>query len=113
MKRADRDQWCAALRSGDFLQGTHNLCRGVGTDVRPLSYCCLGVLCELHGILDGHGTARYGEDSSFAALPTQFRLAVGLEASYQAALILANDCGRKNFAAIADWIEQHVPVEES
>lgn len=45
MNRAVRDAWCAALRSGDYPQGT-----GALTRLRPdggRAYCCLGVLCDL------------------------------------------------------------------
>lgn len=40
-----RAAWATALRSGDYAQGTHALCRIVADGSRQ--YCCLGVLCEL------------------------------------------------------------------
>ena len=35
-------QWCAALRSGKYEQGTKNL-------LKDGKYCCLGVACEIQG----------------------------------------------------------------
>jgi hypothetical protein len=42
MNRDIKQQWITALRSGEFTQGRETL--------RPTdnTYCCLGVLCELH-----------------------------------------------------------------
>lgn len=36
-----KEKWVAALRSGEYKQGTQALRRGD-------KYCCLGVLCDLH-----------------------------------------------------------------
>lgn len=41
MYQGIRDQWVAALRSGEFIQGFGRLYTDDGR------YCCLGVLCEL------------------------------------------------------------------
>lgn len=38
------EKWIAALRSGDYKQGTGYLALKEGDDTK---YCCLGVLCEL------------------------------------------------------------------
>jgi hypothetical protein len=53
VKRADKEQWIAALRSGDYKQGKCQL-------YEPLShsFCCLGVLCDLHGEIDGEGITK-------------------------------------------------------
>lgn len=37
--------WCAALRSGEYRQGTYQLRRKVDED--STVFCCLGVLCEI------------------------------------------------------------------
>jgi hypothetical protein len=42
MKADIKDRWVNALRSGDYVQGTHCLLSESG------SYCCLGVLCDLY-----------------------------------------------------------------
>lgn len=41
LKKRVKAQWVAALRSGEYQQGTGALRHGDDT------YCCLGVLCEL------------------------------------------------------------------
>lgn len=44
-----KEKWIAALRSGDYLQSTGRLKRDEEGRGKKVSYCCLGVLCELHG----------------------------------------------------------------
>ena len=46
-------EWVAALRSGEWQQGTGRLC-SVGQDGEK-RYCCLGVALALQGRLDGKG----------------------------------------------------------
>ena len=41
MNKEIKDQWVAALRSGEYSQTTETLCNGYG-------FCCLGVLCDLY-----------------------------------------------------------------
>ncbi|MFY1688155.1 hypothetical protein [Plantactinospora sp. WMMB782] len=60
MKQEIKDQWTAALRSGEFKQGASRLRTAEG-------YCCLGVLCEIavkEGVIgpasqDEHGLYEY------------------------------------------------------
>lgn len=47
MNREIRDQWTAALRSGEFRQGRQRLVTHSADPDEPPKYCCLGVLCEL------------------------------------------------------------------
>lgn len=44
MREDIKEQWVAALRSGDYVQGRGRLATINGDEVQ---YCCLGVLCEL------------------------------------------------------------------
>lgn len=46
MNREVMEKWVAALRSGEYTQGTGDL--RLANEDGSLSYCCLGVLCELH-----------------------------------------------------------------
>jgi hypothetical protein len=46
MKPHIKKKWVSALRSGDFTQTTGTL-RDVDAEGNK-SYCCLGVLCEIH-----------------------------------------------------------------
>lgn len=43
MNKEIASQWCAALRSGDYKQGT-----GVLHNTSNNTYCCLGVLCDIY-----------------------------------------------------------------
>lgn len=60
MNREIRDQWTAALRSGDYFQGRAALHTNINGHVQ---HCCLGVLCELAlkaGVVER--TSRYGDE---------------------------------------------------
>ncbi len=115
MKRAIAKQWVAALRSGQYKQGTGQLRQGD-------KFCCLGVLCNLHaqahpGIaaaqreLDGY----LGED---VFLPKQVQEWAGMKNDngsgvssplYQnTSLAELNDYGY-TFTQIAKIIEDHIP----
>jgi hypothetical protein len=48
MKEDIKDIWLQALRSGDYKQGSGALKKGD-------SFCCLGVLCDLHSKITGMG----------------------------------------------------------
>src|SRR4051812_19674656 len=50
-----KKQWVAALRSGEFKQGKAALRNGD-------TFCCLGVLCELHRRANGGEWERNEED---------------------------------------------------
>ena len=61
MKKDIANQWCAALRSGEYNQGQSAL-----NNVTNNTYCCLGVLCELY--IKGGGkltTDLHHEDKQF------------------------------------------------
>lgn len=48
MKASIKQRWLKALRNGSFVQG-HDQLRSTDADSnRTPTYCCLGVLCELH-----------------------------------------------------------------
>ncbi len=44
MKKSIMEKWVAALRSGDYYQGSHQLRNEMN------EFCCLGVLCNLHAM---------------------------------------------------------------
>lgn len=79
-------KWVAALRSGDYKQGKNQLCDGA-------AYCCLGVLCEVAGIVYD-ATQKYILD--YGTL---------LTGSEQRLLATMNDNGCP-FTEIADYIEE-------
>lgn len=47
MKPEIKRRWVAALRSGKYKQGEGSLCTAGETGAAD-TYCCLGVLCDLH-----------------------------------------------------------------
>lgn len=114
---ANAKQWVAALRSGEFKQGTECL-RSVDDN-----YCCLGVACELFSKATGELEAEYSNFSQeyrygdkAAILPADVKDWLGLadeEGSYGGTLedhtlTGLNDIG-KSFAEIADVIESEPP----
>ena len=113
-------RWIAALRSGEYKQGTGNL-------YRDCKYCCLGVLCDISP------SFRKGEEGFFSRnnrhfmeyLPKSLSKPLGLDSrdskgnSVQHRLIDMNDGGvfertnRKSFKQIASYIEKNIlPILE-
>jgi hypothetical protein len=122
MKAELKQKWVEALRSGKYVQGTGVL-RTTADE-----YCCLGVLCDLvdrsaWGVAEEILTCVNSEDvprvaydfhshgdSSHYSLP--FSLELSLKLTDTVPLINMNDAG-ESFGAIADWIEQNIPADES
>ena len=48
MKTVIKEQWVAALRSGDYKQGAGALNREEEDDPKDICFCCLGVLTDLY-----------------------------------------------------------------
>lgn len=95
------DDWVAALRSGDYEQGTGALCRDG-------KYCCLGVLARaaLH-FKKVRSRTRWGHDSFIAEDGDRRAGYLGvLPQSIESHLAGMND-GRESFDSIADWIEEN------
>lgn len=100
------DAWIAALRSGQYQQGTGALMR---SPEGVAEYCCLGVLCEVVGrevgevwkpLHQGRSFIRdysYNGNNGFYLLPEKA----------QSDLSEMNDSGR-SFLYIADWIRDNV-----
>lgn len=136
MKRKDRDDWVAALRSGRYKKGTGRLCQwvdGPGIDeesVEACEWCCLGVLADVVAVFDwefSEQSARYGVPRSLEGYrhkPVDFSMygtEVGLtkdQLNFLAALndgtMFTNSIGtvsaqtNATFVQIADWIERNV-----
>lgn len=122
MNEEIKGQWLAALRSGDYKQGTGSLRKSDANDPGVLrdQFCCLGVLCELAvkagaipaGLLDdGRHSYRYGEQGDGGYLPFEVVAWSGLlgenPVAVDRALSYLNDRGN-DFAAIADVIERNL-----
>ncbi len=104
-----KKKWLAALRSGEYEQGLHNLYRN-GT------YCCLGVGCVVNGIsldqLDGKGVIiprTLGEELN--KMPEVLRGSnLKSEEDYNPIvekLTDMNDIDMNSFDEIADYIEEN------
>lgn len=117
--------WTAALRSGEYEQGTS------GLRVEN-AHCCLGVLCEVavrEGVIErfgpnvagdySYGTGRQIGDSRTADLPREVVRWAGLKEADPiikpevldngqtcGSLIVLNDVGKAPFSTIADVIDR-------
>lgn len=127
MKRAERDEWVAALRSGEYQQGVRRL-------DHDGKQCCLGVKCLLDIAATRNGVVRRispgrvntFEFGYFDNLINVFTYSVSMpmnqilylwgitedEATQLALLNDGNAAGAKmlSFAEIAQWIEDNIEV---
>lgn len=93
--------WIAALRSGEFKQGSGWL-RKAG------KHCCLGVLCATAGLKisdDGMAVINRGKPSGYRPLKTK----CGVPDSVVSEAYMRND-GGESFPEIADWLEANPDV---
>ena len=101
--------WIAALRSGEYKQGKHQLRDGD-------SFCCLGVLCNIHAQEHPEIAAEQIDPDSymgaFALLPFEVIGWAGLDTANPVIaglhMSLWNDIRGADFNKIADLIEQHL-----
>lgn len=117
MKKALRDEWVAALRSGKYEQGTGKL----RTD--DDHWCCLGVLSDVAGVkwdlVEDRNVYSSIPGQLCCYYPTQDQIDEwGLAARHSWTLAQRNDgewhdcLGHKyTFAEQADWIEENIPCE--
>lgn len=106
-----RDRWLAALRSGDYLQGTGSL-RTVSDE-----FCCLGVLVDVvcpneWEPVPVSGTTSFCFRGHQGTLPSVFKHDIGGINGYDDDLMNMNDIEGMTFEQIADWIEENIPTEE-
>ncbi len=131
MKQAIALKWVEALRSGQYKQGDGML-RINDEDTGKTSFCCLGVLCNIHaqehprlaaretnpGSYMGYSSclprevmdwASFSDDMGTPAPPKNKELPdtpVHINGSDYESLADANDSG-VSFARIATWIEKN------
>jgi len=109
MDKAVKQDWTAALRSGDYKQGGGNF-------KKENLYCCLGVLCEVHPELtlepkeSGAGWETKLGSKGYFRKPEL--IALRLSDTHQNLLVSMNDA-RDPFFEIADWIDEHVPTTQA
>jgi hypothetical protein len=121
MNQEIKQQWLAALRSGEYRQARQALRHGD-------TFCCLGVLCDLHAKATG-GEWRISNwnegmyDNDISGLPHTVRAWAGLDRRYplidETDITYFNDGAEgddedfativpHSFAQIADLIEAHL-----
>lgn len=98
-----KDKWVAALRSGEYKQGT-----GVLYNPDTDCYCCLGVAAVLCQVPKDKivGASIIRHELHFS-IPQQIRGAAG-EGCFVGDLTEMNDLEHKSFPEIADYIEQNL-----
>lgn len=120
MKKSIATKWVAALRSGDYKQGDGSL-----RDSETNSFCCLGVLCNLHaeshpkiaktqkdpGVYLGESEFLPEEVLAWAGMDSSDGSTVGnteinINGKSFSCLTEANDSGT-SFKRIATWIEKN------
>ena len=106
--------WIAALRSGDYIKGRGQL-RETDLSTGATSFCCLGVLCNLHAIAHPKIAAAQSVNDAYMQrsdyLPTSVEIWAdlsGTDGAYRTStdsLANDNDAG-KSFEQIAGIIER-------
>jgi hypothetical protein len=115
MKADVKVAWLAKLKSGEFAQGSGQLCTW-DADKKVWRYCCLGILCEMSGLSEweeGPRTSVYFDTTYLGSrhyLPVEVAEWAGIDPDcgnvlgIQRSLGLLNDSGM-SFIAIADAID--------
>ena len=115
MKRALKNKWVSALRSGEYDQCQAQLIRSGSIEDR---YCCLGVLADIYNPNAWCGSewefesdegvrAEYDKEFGADALNE-----LGLKEKDQTYLIKMNDDDGASFSQIADWVEESILTED-
>lgn len=114
MKKAMKDAWLAALRSGKYRQGSGNL-RKYDSKAKKSKFCCLGVLCEVNGVAyqdyDVYGIKEYlfsTRSKDEEVIPRTWLRKWGLNPDLMDDLVSKNDDYEWSFKKIADHIEKKV-----
>ena len=111
MKKTIKNRWLAALRSDKYRQGTEALRSGN-------TFCCLGVLCDLHAQATfvtweyDEPTGRYSYLGETILLPLAVCEWAGIEAQNPLALSVFltthNDARGRSYKQIARLIDTHL-----
>lgn len=126
MKKRIKKLWLAALRSGEYRQGTGALRSQrymSGKHIKDVEYvdvfCCLGVLCNLHAQAHPEIAAAQTNRSAYmgltGTLPHEVADWAGIprrteddENSAQDKLMTLNDSRGFSFKKIANWVEKNL-----
>ncbi len=108
-----KQRWVAALRSGEYTQGTNSLVANAPGTGQP-THCCLGVLCELLEPGGDWSSYRSGKHNSGEDLSANACDRLGIPYGFALKLVNMNDGldaysgNPRPFAQIADHIEQEL-----
>ena len=107
-----KSDWIAALRSGEYKQGSEFL-------KRDGKFCCLGVLTEINGwsfenqtYLSEEGAEAVKADAATGTGNLEFMGLPKYKDTTYPTLAAMNDAG-VSFAEIADFLEEHLPTCKS
>lgn len=104
MNKKIKAQWIAALKSGEYKQGKNKLRTKVG------SFCCLGVLCNLHA--QAHPEIAARQTKMKDTLPDEVVKWASLEKNNpligKNSATTCNDVLGYNFTKIANLINDHL-----
>lgn len=115
MKKSIAKAWVKALRSDEYKQGNHRLCRGRLKGAER--WCCLGVLADIaldtdwtrvrHDPFFGHA---WGIKGSACLIPSEFYKSLGFESTskfteFQSRYTILNDEKEWTFGQIADQVK--------
>ena len=121
-KQVTIKEWVEALRSGEYHQGVGTL-RDTSAGV---THCCLGVAAEVAGALTESNECESNDISSedwiiqqstaleagsFYGLPYRDIMKLNGGEDIQNILIQMNDDNLEDFATIADYIEDKLPLD--
>ena len=111
-----KKMWLKALCSGEYVQGRKRLL--TVQENGEHSFCCLGVLCDLHSretgqkwrerhsVLDGTSLGSYLDCEVMS--PMDVDNWSGIDFATQLKLANMNDKGKQSFKAIANWISRNL-----
>lgn len=122
MNKEIADKWVAALRSGKYSQTIGRLCADTSDEGQAeTSYCCLGVLCDLHSKETGKGEwfgycYRCDSGNGFEVPPDEVVAWAGMKDANPVyttkpiannTIAQLNDNAEWSFGWLADLIERH------
>lgn len=108
LTQEEKNQWLAALRSGEYKQGMTYL--KSKDEFGEECYCCLGVLVDTLGIADEIPAFEDGGYDQFVTDYGEGRFVL-LSEKTQRCLAGMNDDDGKSFEQIADYIEREIECD--
>lgn len=104
-------KWIKALRSGEYEQTIHTLRRhGAYESAGQESFCCLGVLCNIHAQMHPDYAATQKDyrfyDTENGTLGPNVKDWSGVDSDFCEILIDLNDSEKKTFKQIAGFLSR-------